>query len=74
MLDELREQADSSEYIDDDEDDEAPSYFRMRYQSDRPLLGMTPGQRLFLAILLLITTCILGTSILLVLERVILPF
>jgi hypothetical protein len=76
MLDELREQADTSPYYDDDDDEkeEDAQYFRMMYESDRPFLGMTPSQRFVITLMLFIMVLILGTSILLVTEIVVPPF
>ncbi len=73
MLDELREQADQTTSLEDDEE-EATAYFRMRYQSDRPFLGMTAGQRLVIAVLFLFMTVILSTFCLLITERIVPPF
>ena len=72
MLDELREQADQSSLL-EDEEDSAAAYFRRRYQTDRPLFGMTAGQRLILAAMLLLMTVILGSFCLLVTQRVVPP-
>ena len=74
MLDELREQADQTTSLEDDDEEEATAYFRMRYQSDRPFLGMTAGQRLVIAVLLLFMTVILSTFCLLITERIVPPF
>jgi hypothetical protein len=70
MLDELREQADQTTSLEDDDEEEATAYFRMRYQSDEPFLGMTAGQRLVIAILFLFMTVILSTFCLLITERI----
>ncbi len=74
MLDELREQADQTTRLEDDDEEEATAYFRMRYQSDQPFLGMTAGQRLVIAVLLLFMTVILTTFCLLITERIVPPF
>ncbi len=74
MLDELREQADQTTSLEDDDEEEATAYFRMRYQSDRPFLGMTAGQRLVIAVLFLFMTVILSTFCLLITERIVPPF
>jgi hypothetical protein len=78
MLDELREEAGAGYYdeeeVEEGDFDEAPSYFRTRYGSGQPFLGMTPVQRFVVALMLLLMTCILGTSILLLTEIVIPPF
>ena len=72
MLDELRQQADQSEEL-DDEEEEATDYFRMRYQSDRPFMGMTAGQRLVLAVMFLFMVALLASFCLLVTERIVPP-
>ena len=73
MLDELREQADQSMTLDDADEESATAYFRRRYQSERPLLGMTAGQRFILAILFVAMMFILGTFCLLITERIVPP-
>jgi hypothetical protein len=72
MLDELRQQADQSEEL-DDEEEEASAYFRMRYQSDRPFMGMTAGQRLILAMMFLFMMFLLASFCLLITERIVPP-
>lgn len=75
MLDDLREQANDLDYFDAaditydfEEVDEAP-----RYVPRKRFLGMTPVQRLVIAVMLLFTTCILSTFFLLITEIVVLP-
>ncbi len=65
MLDELREQADQSTFLEEDDEDDT-TYFRRQYGSNRPFLGMTPAQRFILAFMLLLMTLIVGTLFLLV--------
>lgn len=72
MLDDLREQADQDSDL-DDEEATATTYFRQRYQSDTPFLGMTAGQRLVIAMMLLVLVCILGTFCLAITEKVFTP-
>jgi hypothetical protein len=71
MLDDFREQASSSVFIDEEEETsrKARSEHRERY-----FLGMSPAQRFVIALLLLLITCVLGTFSLLVTERIFLPF
>lgn len=70
-LDEFREEAYASPYFEDDSeeyfDEIKPSSSRGR------LLGMTPVQRLVIAIMLFIMTCIIGSLMLLVFEIVVPP-
>jgi hypothetical protein len=71
MLDEFREQANASELY--EESDETFEEIKP-YRPKRRFLGMTAGQRLVIALMLLCTVCILGTLILLVTEKIALPF
>jgi hypothetical protein len=72
MLDDLREQADSAEFLEEEGDffgyDEAPS---MRAQL---FMGMTPVQRFVIAVMILMMTCILSSFCLLVTEKIAPPF
>lgn len=71
MLDEFREQASTSSlYEDTDETFEEIKPYRPK----KRLLGMTSGQRLIIALLLLFTVCTLGALALLVFEKISLPF
>ncbi len=65
MLDDLREQADSSLFIDDEVDE-----FEEEDAGERLFLGMTAVQRFVIAVMLLLMVCILGTFCLLITERV----
>lgn len=71
MLDEFREQANTSELY--EESDETFEEIKP-YRPKKRFLGMTAGQRLLIALLLLFAVCILGTLTLLVTERISLPF
>jgi hypothetical protein len=66
MLDDLRNQAESSytDNIPDFLEEEIPNKRSSRY-----LLGMSPAQRFFISLMLLITVCLLGTMFLLVSGR-----
>ena len=70
MFDDLREQADTSSFFDEEETplpevtSLGPKYF----------LGMTPVQRFVVALLILMATCILSAFCLLVTEKIVLPF
>jgi hypothetical protein len=71
MLDDLREQASASPFFENNADiDEETEIFL----PEKRFLGMTALQRFFIAVMLLMMTCILGTLFLLVFERVALPF
>ena len=70
MLDDFREQASTSPYYEEPEE----TFEEVKpYRPKKRILGMTAGQRLVIALLLLFTVCILGTLVLLVTERIVLP-
>ena len=71
MLDEFREEANASPYF----EDEAVEYYEevRPYSSRIKILGMTAAQRLVIAIMILIMTCIVGSLMLLIFEIVIPP-
>ena len=72
MLDDLREQANSS-FLDDFDDD---SLDETSYEPLTPrghFLGMKPAQRFVIAILLLFLTCLISTLCLLATEKIVLP-
>lgn len=75
MLDDLRNSAASSSFQPEEEPTPSPS--------ERPgsgprkastFLGMTASQRFVVALLVLMMTCVLGTFLLLVTEKIALPF
>lgn len=71
MLDNLRDEPSSSSFFDDD----IPRFLEDEYPPEpppRPFLGMTPIQRFFISVMLLITICLLGTMLLLVTGRFVL--
>jgi hypothetical protein len=68
MLDDLRQQA-SLTY-----GEEAPTIEKRRKPSGKRFLGMTPLQRLFIAVMIFLITTLIGALGLLVLGRVYLPF
>jgi hypothetical protein len=71
MLDDFRDEANASPYF----DDQGSEYFEevAPVRSRGKFLGMTAGQRLILAIMLFIMTCIIGSLALLVFEVVVPP-
>jgi len=70
MLDDFREQASTSPYYEEPEE----TFEEVKpYRPKKRILGMTAGQRLVIALMLLFTVCILGTLALLVTERIVLP-
>jgi len=71
MLDDFRDEANASPYF----EDEGTEYFEETSTSRRrgKLLGMTAGQRLVVAIMLFVMTCIVGSLALLVFEIVVPP-
>ncbi len=69
MLDELREEASKSEFTVDEE--EALEFEgQLPPRPRRYFLGMSPAQRFFIALMLLMMTCLLGVFFLLVTERI----
>lgn len=70
MLDELREEASKSPFI---LEEEAALEFEEQLPPRPPkyFLGMSPAQRFFIALMLLMMTCLLGVFFLLVTERVV---
>jgi len=71
MLDDLREQADTSPLF--DLEDEA-ALEELKIATERPFLGMTPAQRFVIALILFLMIFILGAFCLLVFERIMPPF
>jgi len=69
MLDDFREQADSSLLFDDEEG----SGFE-KQPKRRPFLGMAPVQRFVIALMLLVIACVLSSFCLIVTEKIVLPF
>lgn len=67
MFDDLRREADSTPY---DEDDP----YKVEDQPKPYFLGMSPAQRFVVAIMLLVITCLISAFALLVTEKVVLPF
>jgi len=69
MLDDFREQADSSLLFDDEEG----SGFEKQTKR-RPFLGMAPVQRFVIALMLLVIACVLSSFCLIVTQKIVLPF
>jgi hypothetical protein len=71
MLDDFRDEANASPYF---EDESAEFYEEVMPSRARgKLFGMTPAQRLVIAIMLFMMTCIVGGLMLLVFEVVVPP-
>jgi hypothetical protein len=66
MLDELREQASSTSFV----EEELPPTPQAPYR-ERRFLGMTAFQRFFIALMMLFIICILGSFVLVVVEKVV---
>jgi hypothetical protein len=69
MLDDFREQADTSTIY----EEEANEALEID-QKPRPFLGMTPVQRFVIALMLLVIACVLSAFCLIVTEKIFLPF
>jgi hypothetical protein len=67
MFDNLRDMSEDSDLF-QEVGDEEPVAKRMR-RPGKPFLGMTPGQRFILAILLLFTVLVMGMMCLLVTQK-----
>lgn len=74
MLDDLREQASESDFF--EKEDSSAKYVDESETGLSPklFLGMTPVQRLVIAIMILLMACVMGTFLLLVTEKVYFPF
>jgi hypothetical protein len=77
MLDNLRDQASSSPYFQQDdepiEEPQGPVALPPRRSIDQ-ITGMTPQQRFIIAIMMLVIVCLLGAMFLMVTGRFFLPF
>jgi hypothetical protein len=71
MLEEFREQADSTDFSAEDGEETFEEVKPTRPASN--FLGMTPIQRLVIAAMLLMLVCVLGTFFLIATDRIILP-
>lgn len=75
MLEDFREQASSSSFFEEEEIEEGePGEARKVRQKRGPFLGMTAAQRLVIALMLLMLTCLLSTFCLLATQKVVPPF
>ena len=68
-LDDLRKQANSNEFI-----EEEPVKPEIESYHERPFLGLTSFQRFVIALLLFMIACMISSFILLVTQRMVLPF
>jgi hypothetical protein len=72
MVEELREKAGEQEFFEEFEDDYD---YESNYSTGPKLfLGMTPIQRLVIALMILLMACVMGLSLLFVTEKVLIPF
>ena len=72
MLDDLREQADAGTFFDDIEEEEETKPRRgASFLSRDRFLGMTSAQRLIIALMLLITTCLISALCLLATGKIV---
>lgn len=74
MLDNFRDQANVSPFLDEEEEEVLAKEEKSPRISQRRFLGMTPAQRFVIAAMLLIMTCIIGAFFLLLTESIVLPF
>jgi hypothetical protein len=71
MLEEFREQADSADFSEEAGEETFEEVAPTRPASN--FLGMTPLQRLVIAVMLLMIVCVLGTFFLIATDRIVLP-
>jgi hypothetical protein len=71
MLDDLRNSATGGN--EDEEGRQAP-FAAPAHNRPAPFLGMSPVQRFILVVLLFMMTCVLGAGMLILFEKVYLPF
>lgn len=69
MLDDFCDEANASPYFEDQDTEYFEEYTPNRNQGK--FLGMTAGQRLVVAIMLFVMTCVVGVLALLVFEKVV---
>ena len=69
MLEDFRQQAKTSPLFDEEEQSQKVDKPEKNY-----FLGISPAQRFLIALLLLFMTCLVGSFLLLVSDRVVLPF
>jgi hypothetical protein len=74
MLDDLREKANDPDFFLDDEEDDISKNKIIYKEKPQLFLGMTPIQRFVIAVLILLTISVIGTFVLLVTEKIVLPF
>lgn len=72
MLDEFREQASASPFLDEELEESEEQAKAQQLPAPR-FLGMTPGQRFVIALMLLMMACLLSAMFLLVTEKVVPP-
>ena len=72
MFEDFRKQIDDSAFTDDDQSTETPD--DNPFGEPRKLFGLTPVQRFFVALMLLLMTIVLGVLILLVTSKIAFPF
>jgi len=77
MLDNLRDQAGSTPFFENDDDLLPPEEILEEKQKkpfSLPTFGLNPQQRFILSVMFLVEVCILGTMFLLVAGKIALPF
>jgi len=74
MLDDLRERASESDFYSEEETSFDYNQEPKSKGTLKLFLGMTPVQRLVIAVMILMMVCVMGTFFLLVTEKIYLPF
>lgn len=74
MLDDLRKNASDNEFLDEIDEEFDYGYRSSSSSRSKTFLGMTPIQRLVIAVMILLMACVMGSFLLLVTEKVYFPF
>jgi len=73
MLDDLREQISETDFDTDVKDKYSYAEDKASRKKPNIFFGMTPVQRFVIAVLVFLMICVLGVSVLLVFEKIVLP-
>jgi hypothetical protein len=74
MLDDLREQANESDFVMVEDNELEYNEAKLYRRRPQHFLGMTSFQRFVIAVMILLMVCVLGSFLLLVAEKLYLPF
>ncbi len=74
MLDDLREKTGDKKFFDEVDEDFNFGYETKSSSNSQLFMGMTPIQRLVIAVMILLMACVMGSFLLFVTEKVFFPF